>query len=373
MGKIVFIGAGAIGRGYLPWVFEPGAYDFVFVDNDRRLVDKLRQRGRYTSYRARKGRLEARTIPVKEACTLADFDMARHMDADVIFMSVGPRNVASAAAGIRGARCPVVLCENDPDTVAVAKGVTQHEQTYFAVPDVITSNTASPELLAVDELAIITEDGVLFVDDRASSVRGEICFVSEDELINKQWKAKLYIHNTPHCILAYLGSLVGATYVHEAMQNPEIYRIVNGSMNEMLHMLKLRWDIPHEFLDWYAEKELQRFGNVLLHDPISRVAREPLRKLDLEGRLIGAAQLCLSLGLLPRNILTGIASALLFESDKDEDKHLQFLRRNLSSTHLLTYILGLRKGEVLELVMRERLPKIIAELEKLVAASKGNA
>ena len=41
----------------------------------------------------------------------------------------------------------------------------------------------------------------------------------------------------------------------------------------------------------YMERELRRFRNDLLHDPISRVARDPLRKLAPEDRLIQALNL----------------------------------------------------------------------------------
>src|SRR4029079_17509883 len=120
--------------------------------------------------------------------------------------------------------------------------------------------------------------------------------------LDQQWTAKLYLHNTPHCVAAYLGALLGVEYMHEAMRDPELAAIVEGSMREMLTSLKLKWDIEHNFLDWYAQKELDRFRSELLFDPISRVAREPLRKLELEGRLIGSAQICLSLGFVPENI-----------------------------------------------------------------------
>ena len=30
-----------------------------------------------------------------------------------------------------------------------------------------------------------------------------------------QWICKLYIHNTTHCILAYLGHIVGLKFIHE--------------------------------------------------------------------------------------------------------------------------------------------------------------
>jgi len=200
-------------------------------------------------------------------------------------------------------------------------------------------------------------------------IKGRINFCTEDELLNKQWIAKLYLHNTPHCIAAYLGALIGVNYLHEAMNIPDIKKIVVGVMDEMLTALKLKWDIPHSFLDFYANKEIKRFSCRFLFDPISRVAREPLRKLELEGRLIGAAQMCISLGAIPNNILLGIVSAILFNNKNDPDNHLVFIRKVLPPQILMTYILGLREGEALEKVMSERFSKIISQLEIL---SQGN-
>ena len=41
--KLVFIGAGAIGRGFLPWLFDEKVYDLVFVDNDQSIIDAMRK------------------------------------------------------------------------------------------------------------------------------------------------------------------------------------------------------------------------------------------------------------------------------------------------------------------------------------------
>ena len=54
----------------------------------------------------------------------------------------------------------------------------------------------------------------------------------------------------------------------------------------------------------------------------------------------------------------------------DTDSHLSFIRKIFSTDFLLTYILGLRKGEVLERVLKDRLPKIIPQLEKLIKRTK---
>lgn len=372
MEKIVIVGAGAIGRGYLPWVLDLTSYELVFVDANRELVAGLKQNRQFTTLRTRGGSLEEKTVRCDKVYHVSEFSLDDCGAVAAVFMNVGPRNCAEAAASLQGAACPVVMCENDPETVQLVKGVLNHDQVYFAIPDVITSNSASPENIARDPLAVHTEDGILFIHEGAGGIKGDIHYCDEEEL-NKQWTAKLYLHNTPHCIAAYLGALVGGRYLHEAMQVPEINRIVTGAMTEMLTTLKLKWELPHAFLDWYAEKEIQRFSNDLLYDPISRVAREPLRKLELEGRLIGAAQICLSLGFIPRNILTGIVSAILFNDPQDMDSHLSFMRKTLPPHILLTYVLGLRKGEVLEKVMEENYAEIVSQLERLIETTSKKA
>lgn len=136
-------------------------------------------------------------------------------------------------------------------------------------------------------------------------------------------------------------------------------------MTEMLQTLKLQWDIPHDFLEWYAQKELARFRCQLLFDPVARVAREPLRKLELHGRLIGAAQMCLTLGVLPNNLIKGIVGAILFEDKQDPDHHIGLMRESMDTASFNRYVLGLRTGEPLDLMLREQMEAITTELREL--------
>lgn len=367
---ILIVGAGAIGRGYLPWALDPRAHRFVFIDRDPALVARLHEAGRYRTYQVAGDRYERQEVVVHAAYTPETFPLEEYQDAVAACVAVGPRQVASAVACLRGSHIPLILCENAPESVAQARRVVGHEAVVFAVPDVITSNTAPPQLLAEDPLAITTEQGTLFVEEGIAGIHG-IAGVFQTmpraELLRMQWTPKLFLHNTPHCIVAYLGALMGVTYVHEAMQHPPTARLVEGAMREMLQALKLQWDIPHDFLDWYAAKELARFRCPLLFDPIARVAREPLRKLELHGRLVGAAQLCLTLGVLPEQLLKGIVGALLFEDADDPDHHIRLMREAMSVADFDRYVLGLRPGEPLDLMLRDRMASITAELRALVA------
>ena len=353
--KLLFIGAGAIGRGFLPWLFDQEIYDFIFVDNDKRIINSMIQNGKYKTFRVKNNEYQEKIINIHSAYTPEEFNIAKQENVAACFYSVGPRNIPKAATLMVNTNIPLILCENEPDCVNTAKTVVGHDSVFFAVPDVITSNTAPKEMLEDDPLSIVTEDGVLFIEEGPGKLEGDFKYLSENDIKYIQWVPKLYLHNTPHCITAYLGALIGSTYVHEPMEVKEFNKIVEGTMNEMLIALKKGWDIPEDFLDWYAEKELARFRNKLLFDPISRVAREPLRKLGLEGRLIGAAQICLSHGIRPDNLLLGIAGALLFQDQKDPDHHLAFLKDTMPKETFNTYILGLREGEPLDLMLREKI------------------
>ena len=95
------------------------------------------------------------------------------------------------------------------------------------------------------------------------------------------------------------------------------------------------------FMESYADKEIRRFSNDLLCDPISRVAREPLRKLQASGRLMGALRMMLFTGVRPVNLMLGIAGALMYDATIDEDGAKMKLLDEFGVTAFIQYHLGL--------------------------------
>ncbi|MBZ3936004.1 mannitol dehydrogenase family protein [Methanimicrococcus blatticola] len=343
---IAIIGAGAIGRGFLPWKINTEKYDFIFVDINPNIVDAMNKNGGFLTFKSHGSKLEEKFIHSSRACLISEFKAADYKNLSAIFVAVGPNNVKMIADAVKDASCSIVLCENDPATVEILKAETGNDRIYFAVPDVIASNTASSENLLRDPLAIHTEDGILFIDERAEWLDGDIEYISADELLNKEWKAKLFLHNTPHCIAAYLGAMNGLKYLHEVMERPELCKIVVGSMNEMLDALKSENENDHSFLEWYAVKEIERFSDNLLCDPISRVAREPYRKLQPDGRLLGAAALCESSGIDCENILIGIAGAAVYAYNLEfTDSTVRSVSNEQKITHVFSKI-GLDNSKI---------------------------
>jgi mannitol-1-phosphate/altronate dehydrogenase len=118
-------------------------------------------------------------------------------------------------------------------------------------------------------------------------------------------------------------------------------------MDEMSKTVIKLFGLDKEFIDWYSEKELSRFSNVLLYDPILRVAREPFRKLGLQDRLIGASQLALSSGVIPENLIKGTMSAFLYEQENDEDFNIKILMNSLDPKSFLKLIINIQPHEAL--------------------------
>jgi mannitol-1-phosphate 5-dehydrogenase len=103
---------------------------------------------------------------------------------------------------------------------------------------------------------------------------------------------KLFTVNTGHATTAYFANLAGKGYIHEAMADPTILAKVHAVLKETASLIVKKHKIPQAEQDEYVNKIIARFSNPDLKDAVTRVGRQPLRKLSRNERLISpAAQL----------------------------------------------------------------------------------
>ena len=329
MVKALIFGAGAIGRGFLPWCLPENSI-ITFFDLNHDLINSLCKQGFYHSFLSSQDSLNKKIVEGNFYSDLSAIE--NNLDNfDICFIAVGPRNVENLPDFISKIKCPIFSLENDSHTVFRIREKFSIPNVYFGVPDVITSCTASPNSLEIDKNSLHTEDGTLYLEsDGYKHLKTKLIRTrsASKEVIEKEWDAKLYLHNTPHCIAAYLGAEFGCKYLHESMNISFISNTINGVIEEMLTVLSKSKKYDYDFLSSYAEKEIERFSDSLLYDPIYRVARHPLRKLRLKpnGRLLGALEMCLIESVNCSNLLRGISSALAYNNDKDDDyKNLKLI------------------------------------------------
>ena len=88
----------------------------------------------------------------------------------------------------------------------------------------------------------------------------EILKVGYEDL-HMYWMCKLFIHNAPHAIVAYLGWMKGFTYIHEAMADKDIYKIVVGAIGEITDGVIASGFAEKELLNLVADS-LPRFFSI---------------------------------------------------------------------------------------------------------------
>src|SRR6185503_18856892 len=123
---------------------------------------------------------------------------------------------------------------------------------------------------------------------------------------------KLYTHNCAHAALGYLGWLRGIEFGWQALENVEVKSTVDDVLGETGAALVQKHGFDESEHRAHVNDLMGRFANRDLGDTCFRLARDPIRKLAPDDRLVGAARLCESQGVDPIALARVIASALRF-------------------------------------------------------------
>jgi mannitol-1-phosphate 5-dehydrogenase len=119
-------------------------------------------------------------------------------------------------------------------------------------------------------------------------------------------------------VVAYLGYYQGHRYVHDAMSDAGILAIANAAIDESAQGVAHHYGTDVQSQRDYGLEFLEHLANPSLLDRVTRVARDPLRKLGIDDRLVTPARWAVQGGLEPRALAWGIAAALAYDDPQDE-------------------------------------------------------
>ena len=129
-------------------------------------------------------------------------------------------------------------------------------------------------------------------------------------------EAKLYGHNAVHALLGFLAAERGLSVMSDLAAHPDLveqgrraFMTESGAALIAKHQGVDPLFTDEGFAD-YAEDLLTRMLNPFLRDPVSRIIRDPLRKLGWHDRLIGTIRLVQDQGLQPTTFLQGVRRAM---------------------------------------------------------------
>ena len=335
--KALIFGAGNIGRGFIGQLFFQSAYEIVFVDVNRSLVDQLNRDHGYTIHVVSDATNEEIQIEHVRAVHVHDLDSvaAEICQADLVATAVGVDALVHIAWPIahglsrrwqEGNETPldILVCENLMGANRalrqwVADTLSDHDREMLAdrAGFVETSigrmvPVMTPEMQGGMPLRVMVEPYCELPVDR-DGFKGNIPVIKNmipaspfDYYIQR----KLYIHNMGHAMLAYLGQAKGYRYIWESVRDPDIRQVCHAAMSASALALSRERGVDYNEIEQFIDDLMRRFDNRQLHDTVIRVGRDRIRKLSPNDRLMGAFHLCLRQGVNPASICVGILAAL---------------------------------------------------------------
>ena len=188
---------------------------------------------------------------------------------------------------------------------------------YVAFPDCSVDRIVPP-IKSENPIDVVVEKFYEWNVERAS-IKGELKMEGmnlADNLI-AYIERKLFTLNTGHAITAYLGNLKGLKTIADSIADEEIYTIVKAAMQESGEGLVAKYGFDHDAHFAYIDKIIGRFRNPHLQDDVTRVGREPLRKLSANDRLIKPTMTAVEHGFATPNLVLGIGAALHYNNPED--------------------------------------------------------
>lgn len=339
----VHFGAGNIGRGFIGQLLFEAGYSLTFLDVNAELVNLLNEEG---SFRIIETGAQAKFSEIsgfKAINTNTDFDLAAEAiaSADILTTSVGANAlkflVPVLVAGLNSRKSSkpllIMACENAIRATDIFRAEIAAIDSSV-LDKAVFANTAVDRIVPPQKdshgLDVLVEEFCEWIietselgEDVPNIPRAQ--FVSD---LNPYIERKLFTVNTGHAALAYIGQQHGCTTILEAINHPDVKEKVSRVLAETSQVLLRRYAFEEVAQARYVEKTFERFSEPQLDDPVTRVGREPSRKLSRNERLVAPAAYLAEWGIEPTALLEAIAAALVFEDSSDSG--VQALRSKLS-------------------------------------------
>lgn len=339
--KAVHFGAGNIGRGFIGQILSQNGFDITFLDNNRAIIDQINTNNGYPiQYLDRqKSTFWVKNVSAIDSGQYPRSSLEALVAADLITTSVGVNNLKKIAPLLKEA--------------LVHRAQKQKSVNILANENMINASTYLKK--CVYQLASLEEQSLLrqyatFVNTAID--RQALSFHHNDQIIAAvepyyEWvidssvvqpgvplpqnnvvlvdniqpyiERKLYIVNASHAALAYVGYLLGNSTIQQAMHNPQIDQLVQSFITTNLQYFVQQYQQSLPQLQQFAAQTMQRHQNPQLTDPVTRVGRAPIRKLQKNDRLVGPFLRTQQLQLPNPGGQRIIASAYLYNNPDDPE------------------------------------------------------
>jgi mannitol-1-phosphate 5-dehydrogenase len=322
----VHFGAGNIGRGFIGKVLRENNYDVVFVDVNEALIDAINEMKEYKVELLADQPIVETVTKVRGLHSLTQEEevILAIQAADLITTSVGvnilPRiaPVLAKALTSKTSSLQIIACENALNASDILK---EEIEKLIEIPQQIQFlNTAVDRIVPTQ-----TNDDLLYVkvepfyewviESKPLPIKG-VKYV--DDLF-PYIQRKLFTVNTGHACVAYLGFQMKYRTISQAIQDKKVEAFLRRILNETGTYLIKTYGFDKAEHKAYQDQTIERFKNPHIIDPVTRIARNPKRKLSSQDRLIYPASELVKLGVEPTALVELIVYALRYNEASDDE------------------------------------------------------
>lgn len=338
MKTAIQFGAGNIGRGFIGMLLAQAGYRVIFADVSEVIIDRLAADQKYTVHVMDTEVEDVEITNITGIMSNGEEIIDEIAKADVLTTAVGLRVLGfiapTIAKGIQkriadGSKEPmnIIACENAIRATSQLKehvyGILSEEERsycdqYVGFADCSVDRIVPP-VRSENPVDVVVEKYCEWNVEKAS-LKGEIPEIPGMNLADNLMayiQRKLFTLNTGHCITAYTGILAGHKTIDQAISDPKIYELVKAAMTQSGDGLIQRFGFDKDAHYKYIDKIINRFKNPYLKDDVTRVGREPLRKLSADDRLVSPLTTAISYNLPVDKLVLGIGAALRYNNPED--------------------------------------------------------
>ncbi|MEA4888965.1 MAG: hypothetical protein VB070_05840 [Clostridiaceae bacterium] len=339
--KCIVLGAGKIARGFIGHLLYLSGIPFTFVEVSDALCDLINERGCYTVHILGCPEKDCVVSGAKALNFSRQEEITQAIaDADVVFTAVGGKNLPGIVGilkngierkALQGGNLNIITCENwkkpaDLLRSALEESVRSDAQVFLAkcvgITEAVIMRSAiesDADALKNDPLCVNVQNFWDLPVDK-SRIVGELPPIQGLKLMDAFagfLERKFYTYNAANGTVSYLGALLGFTRIADAAHDERIINILNGVYHETASALSKKHNFPLDEQLAFTETSRRKLQDYTIVDFIERNARDPIRKLGPDDRLIGSARLVLEEGFVPEHLCIAAAAAIFYEHAGD--------------------------------------------------------
>ena len=331
----VIFGAGKVGRGFLAQLLDRAGWDFSLVDSHAETVNALRQQNGWDVFNLAtetSERLHARQI------WHIDDNLDEVLsESNLLLTAMGANQLKHWAQRIWKPLCKrlqageidLILAENHPRPAAEVRevllemaedgesrliesrlGIAQAQVLRSCIEPTVNQN---PLTIQVQDHWTLPLDG--------SALRTEISIEGFEKKsdFERELTRKLFTYNCVNAMVCYIGHLSGYEWLADAANDPMIAELALQAGRESSAALVAAYGFEAEEQEMWCNRALEKYQDESIRDPIERNARDPIRKLGSEERLLGPIHLCIEHDLPHQTLMIGVVAALRYPGAKIEE------------------------------------------------------